>query len=467
MYSPQQMMRPVDSNVLQTAFLSAKNIGTVYGEIHGTFDSEGYTIGTEFVDLVSDIMQQVWKVTRPKQLQQEKGSPKAAILFLNEVTVRHAVKAIRARRKVAPDTPTRHPSRLQTAAQTPSMTHPMAPPAALRPVTRLGVADPGESQIGEPQIRDPHPPLPPPLITGPTIDDGWLGRCTSVSAVREARRHPSPRRREDPPRPTPRNFLIRSADRDTVTWPNAHHYRAPLHDLPSFTKLSLVRLEFAPLHFTVTENNNKLYFSEDDDGMLVVSVPPGSWDISGLLHEIERLMSAAGKYRYRVGKNPITQRVLVEQVTPVVDSQLHLLFEQTRCNLGKILGFNHTDQRGLRRYEAPTPFSLHPCDTLVFSCEELGGRDVPIFLSNADVTELDETLYAGAALTVKWLTLTFRDADGNPFPFEGRDYVVHFRAELSQVSHQTPTNEVHVLAEESRGIEHDPFHASDDFDLDY
>lgn len=468
----------VSADVLQTAFMSAKNIGTVYEEIHSRLYSQGIIIGTEHAGAVSELMKRIWRATNPRRLQQQEGSPKAAVLRLNELAVTWAIRVILSVEK-AP-----RPARADVAARDP-LDPPSVPvrerdfigrtssagPTPLRPVAttssparaRVQDTDPPARVTGwrpatsaaagwdtpvpdAPRAVARHTPLPYSTpesdeITGPS--EGRRSYCTDVAKLQhlavdsfpQSRRqhtehtaHPIPRRNPTPAlRDEKHHFVVKSSLRNTTTWPEPTHYRTVVEGFPAFQKLVLVKCDLSPPQFTVTENNNNLYFCEDDDAMICVTIPAGTWEITGLVREVERRMCAAGKYRYRVTVDRTSEKVNIEQVTPVRDSQLHLLFEQTKNNLGKVLGYGTTDCRGRRAYVAETPYLLEVSDTAVLSCDEFPGRSVVISTSDCGKA-LNEVIWEGNSTIINGLTVSLNDLEGNPYPTGGRDHTLHFCA---------------------------------------
>ena len=452
MYGRPKQDIAVSGEVLQTAFLSAKNMGTVYSEILGLLEAGGQAVGTEYVDLISEIMRRVWEASTPKQLQREHGSPKGAIIHLNKITVTSAIRIIRAAARPA-------------VGEKPTVTQ--VPKPAKQPSQPSQLSNTRSSRIRPHRSVSPTPRF----ISGPRGDPtgrfsviNEIGKGSEVEhdqvnhddlsqmqALPQEETHETVR--ETPPSSQPwqassqtvardrseirsqvsngtTRFVVTSASRNVKLWPQQDVYSVPVN-IPAFTKLVLNRVDFSPHNFTVTECNNRLHFSEDDDGMLTVTVQPGSWRVEDLAQELSSAMTSVGKYRYRVTVNGTTKIIRIEQLTPVQDSQLHLLFEQTRNNLGQILGFGTGDRRGKRSYDGDEPYRLESCDTLLIYCDELSGDKIPLVtvssISAGDA--LDLTVFADDhPKTLTRMTFKMRDLHKNPFPFGGRDHALHFTA---------------------------------------
>jgi hypothetical protein len=421
----------VSRDVIKTAFLSAKNIATVYAEVHSILHANGITAGTSFVPLVTNVMRQLFQRVDVRKLQQAAGSAKAAILAMNEEVVREAVVAIRRAWSSRPrqaDIP--EPEEVPWSREAGNRA------AESREEGNREVQSWEQNEFEQPFSEQPT-------------------RCTAIEDIRDASKdipwsHVEDVRREPTCNQAPRGrlteehfmvkeerftgmateecFTVHSSKRDHDKWKTPDRYTVELYHLPPLEEICLQKMELAPLEFTITENNNRLYFAEDDDDMLVVSVPPGAWDIHGLLRLVEDIMNKLGRYRYRVRLDNVTQRVLIEQTGPVRSSQLHLLFEQTQRNLGKVLGFPAVDKRGMRAYSGEHPYELRVAGSVFLYCDELrsDGRPVATIALAGPIIEISQVIYKGSPLKLDILSFRFEDSSGEPFYFGNRDHVMYF-----------------------------------------
>jgi hypothetical protein len=153
---------------------------------------------------------------------------------------------------------------------------------------------------------------------------------------------------------------IHSADRDIQLFPNLDRYTIPVQ-WTQIASIYLYAIDIPVEGKPLDDGNNKLYYSEDDDPMTVLSLPPWQLDLEDMgnisyletyLRSIATIMSEQSfKYNYRFELNRYTQRIKIRQLPKNSQSMnknkntLHLYFEQTQHNCAQWLGFQRQNYR--------------------------------------------------------------------------------------------------------------------------
>lgn len=169
-----------------------------------------------------------------------------------------------------------------------------------------------------------------------------------------------------PPPPVWKLVNIRSVDRDRDKYPSQSHYVAAV-DMRNVCSIYLQSIDIRLHCNTVTDDNNVLYYSEDDEPMKTISIPAitgdNVQDVLDFCSDLSRSMTeASSTYRYEIVLNRHTKRLKIVQLPRQEkgggggggEGKLHLYFEQTRRNCGNLLGFgSERDYRDRSEYDAP------------------------------------------------------------------------------------------------------------------
>lgn len=173
-----------------------------------------------------------------------------------------------------------------------------------------------------------------------------------------------PHQEEIPPRPIATTHIpwklttITSVDRNYDQYPHPSHYIIPVH-MENVVSIYLYSIDLPIEGNVLTDDNNLLYYSEDDEDMKIIKLDYTSENqdarsCADFLQSIaDQMTEQSNKYAYKVTLNRHTNRVKISQIleSGQARNRLHLYFEQTRKNCAEVLGFERKDYRDSSEYE--------------------------------------------------------------------------------------------------------------------
>jgi hypothetical protein len=105
----------------------------------------------------------------------------------------------------------------------------------------------------------------------------------------------------------------------------------------------------------VNQNNNLVYFSEEDGPLLTAILNPGNYTGTTLAAELKRVMDDIGSHTYTVTFNSITSKLTVATNIPNVYGWR---FSNTFRSAALLLGFPDTDSDNLTAFISTDPIRL-------------------------------------------------------------------------------------------------------------
>lgn len=133
----------------------------------------------------------------------------------------------------------------------------------------------------------------------------------------------------------PLRFLIRSADRDTDKYPNPADYVYVLNnEITEVIQIELAQARIPNSGYNVNEHNNKIYFQESYDALLIAEIPVGNYSgiaalIAGIQTAINNTPGRASTYTVLL--NSLTQLITISSDLSGGDHIFRLLFKRCQC----------------------------------------------------------------------------------------------------------------------------------------
>ena len=121
------------------------------------------------------------------------------------------------------------------------------------------------------------------------------------------------------------------------------HLFQPLQTNNKQFKIAITFLSAYNGIFNVTSDNNKFYFTKsitDDDHYIMITIPPGSYEIQSLNDEIKRIIIddehfTSENYRFKIKPNFSTLGSFIE-----ISNEESAISFKTSDSIGSLLGFN-------------------------------------------------------------------------------------------------------------------------------
>lgn len=227
---------------------------------------------------------------------------------------------------------------------------------------------------------------------------------------------------------------LNSAERDLSEYPDSSYYILPIQ-MKNVVQIYLYSIDISIHGNSIRQDNNLLYYSEDDEPMKLIHLPEvciENEDITTCQDFLDALANEmtrqSEKYRYAITLNRHTERIKISQLleSGQARNRLHLYFEQTKNNCGTLLGFGEKDLRDSSEYEGTYPHRLTKIEQKIHMIIEELSPD-PLLTMKVHLGKQtkkqqfkDTCIWAGNRdqLDVDRLTIHFVDDDGIPFPMD-------------------------------------------------
>lgn len=235
-------------------------------------------------------------------------------------------------------------------------------------------------------------------------------------------------------------ITIASIDRDMEKYPEPSNYIYPI-DLDGVISINLHFIDITLEGNVITEANDTLYYSEDDDNMKTVKLKKSIHIIDlrsceEFLDYIAGEMTAqSSKYTYKITLNRHTNRIKISQNLESGQARncLHLYFEQTRGNCAEIFGFEPRDYRDCSEYIGPNEHGLlnHEKEVhmkiLELSSEPLLTLKMGLGKQRSQQHFNDACIYHSSDMygdKLKTMTILFTDTEGSPVQIGKNDHTM-------------------------------------------